>query len=661
MENAEAREFSVKPAIEKQPFQDAPTRAFFSKWCEVNDSIEPKYVSREEWNGESILSKEKNEDGKQELQIPLDLGLHEIVRVIEAVDKDTYAHNPGKMRDKRKELGELGDMFVNAGIYLAQNFHSENVKGEGADKARRGATKTAIETARDFYRYGNALRTGDYGEQTPIEEIADNTLSPKQTEEIDTWFGVDKLAALKKQEPEQARQEMLGQFFKVTEQAKPYGGMRGKLDKYFGKKKEAEKEPYRKALKKVHEKYLEEPIKRPERELHDAVFRRGLEKLVQEMGKEGWTDEVKAALKAEGFDVEGQQRNLMETLEISRLKQELDFLRSSQDNKKIGDKERQIADIIQKGVSSFPFKYGANNPSEMIADQLINCVGASTLGGALMKEAGLHYLVGDVPEHSILFLVTADGQVEWRDMRAARLNGNLEDEYIHGSNSDGSLLRVADIVAFSENPSPEGLMFDIKGEEYRKRAPWVEKGQRQYVAVFEPELGQKIQIMDNTGVALNDMGNEEESWPEKEEYYNQAIEAYLQAMALNPKNTYPYTNMGMTLNSLGRASEALEAYRKAVVIDPEFAEAHNGIGNSLDILGRADEALEAYGQAIDIDPKFAHSYNGKGNVLADLGHKAEAIEAYQKFIDLADKEENKDLLVRARVIIAKLKKDIGRS
>lgn len=47
-----------------------------------------------------------------------------------------------------------------------------------------------------------------------------------------------------------------------------------------------------------------------------------------------------------------------------------------------------------------------------------------------MKEVGLNYLVGTVPEHSILFLVTSDGNVEWRDMQNSDLNEDLTDGMI---------------------------------------------------------------------------------------------------------------------------------------------------------------------------------------------------------------------------------------
>ena len=184
---------------------------------------------------------------------------------------------------------------------------------------------------------------------------------------------------------------------------------------------------------------------------------------------------------------------------------------------------------IQKAVSGFPYKPDANNPAEMVANQYINCVGASTLGGALMKEAGLCYLVGFVPEHSILFLITEDGHVEWRDMLNVAFNENLTDGMIVGKTQDGLPLTVADITAFSHNPKPEGLMFDIESSKYQEKLRWVKEGQRQFVAIFEPEYGQQAQVLCNTGNALVTLGRHKE-----------AIEAYQKFISLANKREDAY-------------------------------------------------------------------------------------------------------------------------
>ena len=110
----------------------------------------------------------------------------------------------------------------------------------------------------------------------------------------------------------------------------------------------------------------------------------------------------------------------------------------------------------------------------------------------------------------------------------------------------------------------------------------MKEGPRQYVAVFEPEYGQQMQVLNNTGGALYSLGR-----------YKEAIEAYRQAVANDPKFSYPYNGLGIALESLGRDEEAIEAYRQAIAIDPKYAYPYNGLGNTLRSLGRNEEAIEA--------------------------------------------------------------------
>lgn len=170
-----------------------------------------------------------------------------------------------------------------------------------------------------------------------------------------------------------------------------------------------------------------------------------------------------------------------------------------------------------------------------------------------MKEAGLNYLVCNVPRHSILLLVTSDGQVELRDMLNPSSNELLTDEMIRGQRGDSKPLTVADIVAFSQKPSPEGLMFDIVSPKYWEKFPWIKENQSPYAYIFEPEYGHQIQILINTGSALAKLFRWEE-----------AVEAYRQAIALDLKFAPSYRGLGFALYALGRWEEAVEAFRNFI-------------------------------------------------------------------------------------------------
>ena len=565
-----------------------------------------------------------------------------MIGVMEVVDKDTFATRPEKATDAKEKMLELGKTFKNAGVYIAQHL-------DRIEDGREIAEALALE----FYQYGQSLVLGKTQEISRIEEIASRNLTPQDTEVMDQFLAGDTLYESRKQRAEKlntdkiykdelyedVRQKTLAQFFRVAEKAFALKskGADGELPESPTKPKTWQSDtPIHSAFLRRIDEALTKQIEAPKQEFGMAIFRRGLEKLIGEMKELGWNL---------GLNLRVEQRRLVEALNVPKMKADLEVIRQKGDATSITSKELEIADKIQKAVSGFPYQSTANNPAEMVVNQYINCVGASTLGGALMKEAGLNYLVGDVPDHSILFLVTSDGSVQWRDMLNASFNEYLTDEMIKGQRRDGKLLTVSDIVAFSQKPSPEGLMFDIDSSKYREKLSWIREGQRQYVAVFEPEYGQYIQILNNTGNALANLRRHEE-----------AVVAYRQAIGVNPKYAYAYNNLGCALANLRRHEEAVEAYRQAIGVDPKFASPYNNLGNALANLGRHKEAVEAYQQAIRVDPKYAYLYNGLGNALADLGRHKEAVEAYKKFIDLADKNSDDYFIRRAETKIAELKK-----
>jgi len=116
--------------------------------------------------------------------------------------------------------------------------------------------------------------------------------------------------------------------------------------------------------------------------------------------------------------------------------------------------------------------------------------------------------------------------------------------------------------------------------------------------------------------------------------HEEAIAAYEQAIALDPKYAAPHNGLGYMYSALGRHEEAIAAYEQAIALDPKDAYPHNGLGNMYSALGRHEEAVAAYEQAIALDPQDATPHNGLGTVYRDLGRHEEAIVAYQQAIAL---------------------------
>jgi hypothetical protein len=83
---------------------------------------------------------------------------------------------------------------------------------------------------------------------------------------------------------------------------------------------------------------------------------------------------------------------------------------------------------------------------------------------------------------------------------------------------------------------------------------------------------------------------------------------------------------------MGRYEQALQDYRQAIALDPGFANAHNNLGNVLYDLGRMDEALLQLQRAIELQPGFPEAYGNRGLVLQDTRRFDAALEAYDTAI-----------------------------
>ncbi|MEO9028848.1 MAG: tetratricopeptide repeat protein [Ktedonobacteraceae bacterium] len=103
-----------------------------------------------------------------------------------------------------------------------------------------------------------------------------------------------------------------------------------------------------------------------------------------------------------------------------------------------------------------------------------------------------------------------------------------------------------------------------------------------------------------------------------------------QPIQLRLKTKQDWLNEGNALYNLKRYEEALDAYNRAIALDPNFANAYNNKGAALNGLKRYEEALDAYNRAIALDPNFANAYHNKGIALRNLKRPEEARAAFEK-------------------------------
>jgi len=590
--------FEIKQTIEQKPFEDSSFTRFFEYWSKENGSITPKVIFREEWKKKAKDGLIQNDaNGNKVLLIPRDMRLWEMVGVMETIARD-ISSNPDL---KKEAMEKLGKQFRNAGIYVAQRLDSIS---EGKE--------IASALAQELYTYGDSL-TAREKKETTLEEMKESELSPEEIAETDRFLAGDSLLASRQEregDEEEKRRETLAQFFRVSKKA-------------FQLEKKSEtgklslpaetKEPWQNTSP-IHVEFLrkiEDALKRiietPKGEMVDSVFLQGIALLRTNMPlpESSSFDSVERLISF----WEKNEASIGSALGTYWMKSELEKIRATGDIVAISKKEKEITDKIQQAVSLYGYEKEESTPEKAVATKKIDCVMGSMLGGSLLSQTGIKYLVGDISEHSILIIPFSDGKVEWRDMIVPKRNGTLTNEMLEGNMKEEQPLKVEDIAVLTHSPNMESLTIDIKDEDYLKKFPWV-RGE-QNLTVFSPERGHKVQVLDNAGNAFVRSG-----------MHQKAIETFHQSLLLEPK-------------------------------DPE---AFNGLGNALFYTKKYEEAEKAYQKAIEIKPKDGYPYFGLGNVLMASNRPDDAVKTYQKFISLADKEQDRDAIEIAENIIKQLKK-----
>ena len=105
----------------------------------------------------------------------------------------------------------------------------------------------------------------------------------------------------------------------------------------------------------------------------------------------------------------------------------------------------------------------------------------------------------------------------------------------------------------------------------------------------------------------------------------EAIQGYTRVLALNPRLSDTYNDLGVALRSLGRLEAAVACYRRCLALRPRDPGIHSNLGNALRELGRYNRAAASHQQAVTLAPQSPVAIFNLGLVLRDLGHLDEAI------------------------------------
>ena len=127
----------------------------------------------------------------------------------------------------------------------------------------------------------------------------------------------------------------------------------------------------------------------------------------------------------------------------------------------------------------------------------------------------------------------------------------------------------------------------------------------------------------------------------------EALQAFDEALRLDPEDKSPLMYKAQALSDLHRYNESIETYQKVIELSANessnwITNALIGKGDALNATGRKDEALEAYRsllkikeQEIQENPEDSMAWKSKGRALFKMGQYEEAIEAFDRSIEVS--------------------------
>lgn len=113
-----------------------------------------------------------------------------------------------------------------------------------------------------------------------------------------------------------------------------------------------------------------------------------------------------------------------------------------------------------------------------------------------------------------------------------------------------------------------------------------------------------------------------------------AIQAYDQAIAIDPLQSVPQDWKGSALYSKGLFEEAVKQFLLAIELDPKNALPHINLSIANLKLGKNEEALAEAQVAVNLSPGLARVYNNLGACYWYMKQLEKSVEAYQKAVSL---------------------------
>jgi len=100
--------------------------------------------------------------------------------------------------------------------------------------------------------------------------------------------------------------------------------------------------------------------------------------------------------------------------------------------------------------------------------------------------------------------------------------------------------------------------------------------------------------------------------------YQKAVDAYTEAIALDPNNPVYYSNRAAAWSSMGDHAVAVDDAEMAIAVDPKFVKAYSRLGHAHFILGDYEAAKSAFERGLVLEPNNSNLKVGLTNATTKL-------------------------------------------
>lgn len=112
--------------------------------------------------------------------------------------------------------------------------------------------------------------------------------------------------------------------------------------------------------------------------------------------------------------------------------------------------------------------------------------------------------------------------------------------------------------------------------------------------------------------------------------YDQAIEAYQKALAVDDKFVEARNGLGVILSRQGKYNLAIESFKLAIQQAPNATHLYSNMGYAYYLQGQYADAVAALVQATSLDPNNQHALNNLGLAYAKTGQSAQSMQTFSK-------------------------------